>query len=77
MKTLFIRFIKYVGAFINPNDITRNSYSPYLVVKVVLKTFHAESSAHGNLILDPRSKILWLLLFHQTDLQSRVMGTCS
>jgi hypothetical protein len=36
MNTLFIRFIKYAGALVNPNDITKNSHSPYLVVKAVL-----------------------------------------
>jgi hypothetical protein len=27
--------MKYAGAFVNPNDITRYSYNPYLVEKVV------------------------------------------
>jgi hypothetical protein len=38
MNTLFIRFIKYAGALVNPNNITKNSYNAYLVVKVVLGT---------------------------------------
>jgi hypothetical protein len=36
IKTKFIRYIKYVGAFIKPNDMTRYSYNPYLVEKAVL-----------------------------------------
>jgi hypothetical protein len=35
MKAEFIRYMKYAGAFVNPNDITRYSYSPYLVEKAV------------------------------------------
>jgi hypothetical protein len=35
MKTEFIRYMKYASAFVNPNDITRYSYNPYLVEKVV------------------------------------------
>jgi len=27
--------MKYAGAFVNPNDITVNSYRPYLVVNAV------------------------------------------
>jgi hypothetical protein len=27
--------MKYAGAFVSPNDITKNSYSPYLVENVV------------------------------------------
>jgi hypothetical protein len=33
MNTLFIKFIKYAGALVSPKDMTKNSYSPYLVVK--------------------------------------------
>jgi hypothetical protein len=36
MNTLFIRYMKYVGAFVNPKGITVNSYKPYLDVKAVL-----------------------------------------
>jgi hypothetical protein len=36
MNTLFIKFIKYAGALVSPNDITVNSYKPYQVEKVVL-----------------------------------------
>jgi hypothetical protein len=36
MKTEFIRYMKCAGAFVNPNDMTRYSYKPYLIVKVVL-----------------------------------------
>jgi hypothetical protein len=32
----FMRYIKCVIAFVNPNDITRYSYKPYLVEKAVL-----------------------------------------
>jgi hypothetical protein len=35
MKMEFMRYIKCVGTFINPNDMTRYSYKPYLVVKAV------------------------------------------
>jgi hypothetical protein len=36
MKTEFIRYMKCAGTFVNPNDMTRYSKRPYLVVKVVL-----------------------------------------
>jgi hypothetical protein len=36
IKTKFIRYIKYAGAFVKPNDMTRYSYNPYLVEKAVL-----------------------------------------
>lgn len=32
---IFIRSINSVGALVNPNDITKNSQCPYLVLKVV------------------------------------------
>jgi len=35
IKTKFIRYIKYPGAFANPKDMTRYSYNPYPVEKVV------------------------------------------
>jgi hypothetical protein len=35
MKTEFIRYMKYAGALVSPNDINKNSYSPYLVEKAV------------------------------------------
>jgi hypothetical protein len=35
MKTVFIRYIKYAGAFVKPKDITRYSYNPYLMEKAV------------------------------------------
>jgi hypothetical protein len=35
MNTLFIRYMKKAGAFVNPNDMTVNSYSPYLVMNAV------------------------------------------
>jgi hypothetical protein len=35
MNTLFMRFMKKVGAFVSPKDITVNSYCPYLVTNVV------------------------------------------
>jgi len=37
MKTEFIRYIKYAGAFVNPKDMTRYSYNPYLVEKQSLE----------------------------------------
>jgi hypothetical protein len=36
MNTEFIRYMKYAGALVNPNDITKYSYNPYLVEKAVL-----------------------------------------
>src|SRR3954468_12324996 len=36
INTLFMRWTKYAGAFVSPNGITVNSYSPYLEVKAVL-----------------------------------------
>jgi hypothetical protein len=35
IKTEFMRYMKYAGALVSPNDITRYSYSPYLVEKAV------------------------------------------
>jgi len=29
--------MKYAGAFVNPNDMTRYSYNPYLVEKAVFE----------------------------------------
>jgi hypothetical protein len=37
METEFMRYIKCAGAFVNPNDMTRYSYKPYLVEKAVLR----------------------------------------
>jgi hypothetical protein len=34
-ENMFIRYMKYAGAFVSPNDITKNSYSPYLVENAV------------------------------------------
>jgi hypothetical protein len=28
-KKIFIKFMKYDGAFVSPNGITKNSYKPY------------------------------------------------
>ncbi|KAI5014878.1 hypothetical protein ZWY2020_056268, partial [Hordeum vulgare] len=36
INTLFIRFIKFAGALVSPNDMTVYSYKPYRVVKAVL-----------------------------------------
>jgi hypothetical protein len=36
MDTEFIKHMKYAGAFVRPNDMTRYSYKPYLVEKVIL-----------------------------------------
>jgi hypothetical protein len=36
MKPEFIRYMKCADAFVYPNDMTRYSYRPYLVVKDVL-----------------------------------------
>jgi hypothetical protein len=38
MNMEFIRYIKCAGALVSPNDITKYSYNPYLVEKVVLET---------------------------------------
>jgi hypothetical protein len=35
IKTEFMRYMKYAGELVSPNDITRYSYSPYLVEKAV------------------------------------------
>ena len=35
-NTLFIIYMKYVGALVSPKDITVYSYNPYRVVKAVL-----------------------------------------
>ena len=35
VKTEFIRYMKKAGALVRSKDITRYSYSPYLVEKVV------------------------------------------
>jgi hypothetical protein len=37
MNTEFIRYMKYAGALVSPNDITRYSESPYLVEKSHLR----------------------------------------
>jgi hypothetical protein len=39
MNTLFIKYMKKAGAFVNLNDMTVNSYSPYLVINAVLGMF--------------------------------------
>jgi hypothetical protein len=36
MNTLFIRYMKYPGAFVNPKGMIVNSYKAYLDVKAVL-----------------------------------------
>jgi hypothetical protein len=38
MNTLFIRYMKKAGALVRPNDITVNSYNPYLVVNAIFGT---------------------------------------
>jgi hypothetical protein len=35
-KTEFMRYKKCASAFVNPNDMTRYSKRPYLVVKAIL-----------------------------------------
>jgi hypothetical protein len=35
MNTLFIKYIKKIGAFVNSKDITIYSYNPYLVINDV------------------------------------------
>jgi hypothetical protein len=35
MKTKFMRYIKCAGAFVNPNDMTRYSYRPYLTENAI------------------------------------------
>ena len=35
IKTEFIRYIKNAGALVRPKDMTRYSYSPYLVEKSI------------------------------------------
>jgi hypothetical protein len=36
MNTLFIRYMKYASAFVNPKGMMVNSYKPYPDVKAVL-----------------------------------------
>jgi hypothetical protein len=36
MKTEFMRYVKCADVFVNPNEMTRYSYMPYLVEKAVL-----------------------------------------
>jgi hypothetical protein len=38
MNMEFIRYMKYAGALVSPNDIIKYSYNPYLVEKAVLGT---------------------------------------
>jgi hypothetical protein len=38
MNMLFIKYMKYASAFVKPNDMTVNSYSPYLVINAVFGT---------------------------------------
>jgi hypothetical protein len=38
MKTEFMTYIKNAGALVRPKDMTRYSYNPYLVEKVVFGT---------------------------------------
>jgi hypothetical protein len=35
IKTKFMRHMKNAGAFVRPKDMTRYSYSPYIVEKAV------------------------------------------
>jgi hypothetical protein len=37
MNTEFINYMKYVGALVSPNDITRYSYNRYLVEKAIFR----------------------------------------
>jgi hypothetical protein len=37
MKTEFIKYMKYAGALVKLNDMTKYSYRPYLVMKAVFK----------------------------------------
>ena len=41
MNTLFIKYMKKAGAFVNPNDMTVNSYSPYLVINDIFGKWKA------------------------------------
>jgi hypothetical protein len=43
MKTEFMRYMKCAGAFVNPNNMTRYSKRPFLVVKAVLGISSDES----------------------------------
>jgi hypothetical protein len=36
MNTEFIKYMKYAGVLVSPNDITKYSYNSYLVEKAVL-----------------------------------------
>ena len=39
IKAGFMRYMKNAGALVRPKDMTRYSYSPYLVEKVVFGIF--------------------------------------
>jgi hypothetical protein len=39
MNMRFIRYMKYAGALVSPNDITKYSYNSYLMEKIVLGMF--------------------------------------
>jgi hypothetical protein len=39
MNMRFIRYMKYAGALVSPNDIIKYSYNPYLMEKIVLGMF--------------------------------------
>jgi hypothetical protein len=39
MNMRFIRYMKYAGALVSANDITKYSYNSYLMEKIVLGMF--------------------------------------
>jgi hypothetical protein len=42
MNTLYIKYIKKAGTFVNPMDMIVYSYSPYLVMNVVFSIFEGQ-----------------------------------
>jgi hypothetical protein len=64
MKTKFMRYIKNAGALVRPKDMTRYSYSPYLVEKISLGHLVARFLSDNNPIED---QFFRTLLHQPTD----------
>jgi hypothetical protein len=77
MNTLFIKYIKKVGTFVNQNDMTVYSYSPYLVINVVFGMSEGRILSYCNLTSDLSLRTLQLLSTDRTDLLFLAEDTCS
>jgi hypothetical protein len=57
MNTLFIKYKKKAGVFVNPKDMTVYSYNPYLVINHVFGRIWIQIVVHGltQLFLGPRA----------------------